>query len=173
MIDLELTETGNGGDLVINGNDFVIISSFENMPYLAMFGGNVEQNTPTERLLNEQAFDFWGNSIIEPELRYNSNTERVMQNVALNSAGRLLVEQAIKDDIAFMNEFAETNVTTRILDDNVLEIKIRIRKPDNLEDKEFIFVWDNLKGTFIPSVPIPLAPPIELPQLQVILQTRI
>lgn len=151
MVDLELKETGNGGDLVINGNDFNIINSFENMPYIAMFGGNVEQVTPTQRLENEQAFDFWGNTIIEPALRYNSTTEKKMQQVALNSAGRLLVEQAIKDDIAFMSEFCETEVSTTIISDDVLQISIKLIKPDNLENKEFIFTWDSFKGTFIPQ----------------------
>ena len=43
MSDLQIIENGDGGDAVLNGNDLSIIDGFQNMPYLGMFGGNVDK----------------------------------------------------------------------------------------------------------------------------------
>ena len=61
MADLKLIETGSGGDIVFNGIDVEVIDGFENMPYLGIYGGNIEQNTK-EFLPAEQRFDFWANN---------------------------------------------------------------------------------------------------------------
>lgn len=45
MSDLKLKETGSGGDLIFNGNDLEVVEGFQNMPYLGIYGGNLEQNT--------------------------------------------------------------------------------------------------------------------------------
>ena len=58
-MDLKLIETGNGGDLVKNSKDLEVIFGFQNMPYLALFGGNPGFSTPTQRPENSQAFDWW------------------------------------------------------------------------------------------------------------------
>lgn len=143
-MDVEIIETGNSGDIVKRGNDLGVVYSFENMPYLAMFGGNVEESTPTQRIESSFNFDYWGNSFYpqEPSLQFNSLTENALKNTPLTSSGRLLIEDAIKADLAFMRPFATVTVSTEIIATDNLKIAIKIVKPDNLEEKEFIYIWD-------------------------------
>lgn len=147
-MDLELQESGNGGDLVKMPNDLSVIDGFQNMIYLALFGGNVEASTPSKRIDSEQAFDWWGNSLEleDPGLQMNSETERALMSVALNSAGRLKIEQAVKKDINFMKSFATTDVTVTIPDNDQIKIMVSVKRPDNLEERQFIFIWDRTKN---------------------------
>jgi hypothetical protein len=147
-MDLKIIETGNGGDAVLGSSDLSVIYGFENMPYLAMFGGNVEASTPSERPENSQAFDWWGNDLLlknEPKLQFNSETERTLKNVALSSTGRNQIEQAVKYDLSFMNDFAEPSIETAITAPDRLEISVQIKQPDNLADKLYVFIWDATK----------------------------
>ena len=89
-MDLKLIETGNGGDIVKGAKDFEIIRGFQNMPYLALFGGNPGFSTPIVRPENQQAFDFWGNSLLmgeNPGIQFNSLTENTLNSVPLTSFG--------------------------------------------------------------------------------------
>lgn len=144
-MDLKLVEEGNGGDLVKNNTDIAVILGFQNMPYLAMFGGNTEGSTPTNRVAGEQAFDWWGNSLLmanDQAIQFNSLTEKTVKEVPLTSSGRVLIEQAIKKDLEFMQQFAQVLVETSITSTDKILISIRIQQPDNLQVKEFIFIWD-------------------------------
>src|SRR4051812_24194087 len=104
-MDLKLVETNDGGDLVKNTNDLDVIFGFENVVYLALFGGNVKQSTPTVRDQSQQAFDFWGNNLFMPNdtlIQLNSETERALITYALTSSGRISIENAIKSDLQVM-----------------------------------------------------------------------
>jgi hypothetical protein len=154
-MDLELVETYNGGDLVKTAKDVSVINGFQNMPYIATFGGNVEASTPRKRLITEQDFSWWGNyNIQDSGIQINSQTERVLQRVALNSSGRMLIQQAIIKDLEFMRSFAEVAVDVKILATDVVAWGIKIRKPDNLQEREFIYIWDATVAelTFIPEL---------------------
>jgi hypothetical protein len=148
-MDVELINTGNGGDCLKVGNDLSMVFSFENMPYIALFGGNKE-STPTVRNPTQQAFDWWGNSLFpnQPSIQINSLTETAILSTALTSAGRLIIENAISADLEFMREFAIISISTEILSDDVLKINIGLRKPDNLQSNQFVFIWEQgkLKG---------------------------
>lgn len=144
-MDLEIIETGNGGDLVKKPKDVSVVEGFENMIYLALFGGNVEASTPTERIESEQAFDFWGNTLLmgtDAKIQFNSLTERTLGQVALNSSGRMLIEQAVKKDLSFMADFAVVKVVVKIISVDRIAIGVQITQPDNLQRKEFIYIWD-------------------------------
>lgn len=81
-----MVETKDGGDIVLSGNDLVKVYGIENQPYLCMFSGQ----------------DWWGNKLLlneNPLQRYHSVTEQVFQQVALNSSGRVRIEQAITQDL--------------------------------------------------------------------------
>lgn len=147
-MDLKVIETGNGGDLTKNGSDLAMVFSFENMPYLALFGGNVEAVTPQKRLESEQAFDFWGNSLLftnDTSIQFNSLTEKTLQITPLTSSGRLIIENAIKSDLEFMAPFAEVTVTTQIISTDRIDILIGLKEPGNLTEKRFIYIWENGK----------------------------
>jgi hypothetical protein len=148
MTDLQIIETGNGGDLVISKSDLGIVQGFTSMPYLALFGGNIQQNTPTERLESSQYFDFWGNQLFhpsDPQLQFNSNTERTLREVTLNSQGRLRIEQAVKSDLAFMNDFCNIFVAVNLPLIDRVEIRVRLTEKTNEQVRTFIYIWDGTK----------------------------
>jgi hypothetical protein len=79
-MDLVLIEqNGNGGDLILQGNDLAVCTGYENIPYLSMCGGS----------------DWWGNEFLDPAQQFNSLTEKTLRQYALNSAGRVAIEQAV------------------------------------------------------------------------------
>lgn len=164
MYDLQLVETGSGGDLVLNGNDLKSVFSFENMPYLAMFGGNVAASKPNALVFGQQNFDYWGNWIIDPNntaIHFNSLTERVLRNTALTSAGRIIIQNAVIADLQFMAPFAKITVNVTLPGINIVRIQIFLQEPDNLEATEFIFLWNaalqELQGapTYLPNPGLP------------------
>src|SRR6478736_9054272 len=143
-MDLELVENLNGGDFVKKTNDLSVIHGFENMPYIALFGGNVKASTQPQMANDEQDFSWWGNAIIseDPSLQFNSQTERILQQIALNNYGRIRIEEAVKKDLEFMQPFANVTVEVSILGNDRVLIAIRIVRPNNLQQKEFIYIWD-------------------------------
>lgn len=155
-MDLKVIESGNGGDFVKVARDLVTVYGFENMPYLAMFGGNVAASTPNDRLESEQAFDWWGNSFLMPNdktYQFNSETERVLNTTPLTSAGRVLIEQAVRNDLAFMKEFATVLVVVSITATDRVVIGVRLQQPDNTQKKDFIYIWDATRNELdVPSI---------------------
>lgn len=144
-MDLEVRETLNGGDLVKNPKDFSVINGFQNMIYFGLFGGNVEASTPLVRIPTEQAFDWWGNNLFFPNdtsVQMNSETERTLMNVALNSSGCVLIEKAIDKDLKFMADFATVTREVTIVSTDRVKIEIQIVRLDNLLERPFIFIWD-------------------------------
>lgn len=147
MADLRMIETFDGGDIVLKGNDICVINGFQNMPYLGIFGGNIEEST-REFNVDEKRFDFWGNELLmlnNSVIQFNSDTERLFNEVALNSSGRLLIEQTISTDLKFMDEFSTVSVSASIISDNRIEINIKIQEPNNVESNEFTYIWDSTK----------------------------
>jgi hypothetical protein len=144
MGDLKVIEDFNGGDIVLAGNDLTVIQGWENMPYLGMFGGN-EMSTPVRRLENEQAFDWWGNSLMTPSLQINSLTETLLRKTALNSSGRVLIEQAVKRDLEFMTPFSIVSVDVSIDGPSRVNILCKIKEPNNIKEKEFVYIWDGTR----------------------------
>lgn len=144
-MDLELTESGNGGELIKNKKDLSVIFGFENFPYLSMFGGNVEESTPVTRFDGQQALDYWGNTLLMPEdskIQFNSLTERMLKTTPLTSQGRVLIENAIKEDLQAMSDFANVIVKVEIVATDKIVIGIRLLQPDNIQRKDFIYIWD-------------------------------
>lgn len=147
-MDVKVIETGNGGDLTKNGNDLAMVFSFENMVYLALFGGNKEAVTPQKRISSEQAFDYWANNLLFPEdtgLQFNSITEKTLETTALTSVGRLTIEDAVKADLEFMAAFAEVSVSSQIVSSDRIDISVKVNEPGNLTERRFIYIWENGK----------------------------
>jgi phage gp46-like protein len=131
-MDIALFETGNGGDLLLKGSDLAVYDGIQNMPYLAMFGGNVEQDT-RNRVTEEQSFDWWGNNLLMPSnqsIQFNSQTERVINTTALTSQGRVLIENAIKADLKFLQDLgAEVSVSVSITATDRIDVNVKIQQP--------------------------------------------
>lgn len=132
MFDLAIIETGNGGDLQLRGNDLAVVNSIENMPYLSMYGGN--SGYPTKNTVTEiQSFDWWGNTLLipnNPNNQFNSLTENILNTITLNSSGRIQIENAIKGDLKFMQDFAVVNVVVTILATDKIFVQLTIKQND-------------------------------------------
>lgn len=142
-VDLRLRETGDGGDYVLIGNDLQLISGFQNMPYIGLFGGNKQSTTGPKT--TEQTFDFWGNFLFYPtdsSKWINSITEHLLEATALNSASRIKIEQNVKKDLEFMLEFAEINVSVLLIDIDKVKITIEIHEPNVLNSTVFTYIWN-------------------------------
>jgi phage gp46-like protein len=150
-MDLKLVENNNGGDLSFNGKDLEIVRGWQNMPYLDLFGGNVEGSTK-ELKEGEQSFDWWGNTLLfdqQQQYQVNSEFERLLKNVSISSFGRIQLEQATKNDLKGFNSFAEITVKLSIVSADRLSLFIQIKEPSNLQSDIFKYIWDSTKNELI------------------------
>lgn len=136
MLDVLITETGVGGDAQLLGNDIAWIQTTQNMIYMAFFGGNPEQSTnnkPTE----VQSLDWWGNNLLMPSdksIQFNSLTENALNTTPLTSAGRVLIENAMKKDLEFFKDFGSiVSVSVSIVDTDHITAKIVTLQSENEE----------------------------------------
>jgi hypothetical protein len=60
----------------------------------------------------------------------------VLNTTPLTSFGRLKIEQAIKNDLKFMSDFAEVQVQVKIIGPDKIAIGIKIIQ------QKFIYIWD-------------------------------
>jgi hypothetical protein len=130
MFDLAIVETGSGGDIQILGNDLAVVTGIENMAYLGMFGGNIEQST-VDNVTNEFSKDWWGNNLLmksDPSIQMNSTVERTLNNTPLTSSGRLTIENAIKYDLIFLEKVIGTKieVSVFIISDDRVDVILKM-----------------------------------------------
>jgi hypothetical protein len=150
--DILLYESGDGGEMAVLNNDLELSETLYQQVYLALFGGQLEANTRTDYLPSEERFDWWGNSLFfaeTPNIQFNSNTERVLDSVALNSSGRLAIIQAVNDDISYLTELLNYTIDVEIFDTNKVRIIVRFNPKTNQEDKVLQLVYDNAKKELI------------------------
>jgi len=150
--DILLFESGDGGEMLISSNDLCLTETILQQAYLAMFGGNLEANTTGNELESQERADYWANALLWsdfPSKQFNSNTERTLQTVALNSSGRLEIISAVESDLEYLNLVVNFSVEVSILSTSKVEIKILLSRKQNLEDKILVLVFDNAKNEII------------------------
>ena len=150
-MDLELIEQGDGGDLIKTSNDLSVIYGFENEVYIALFGGNVVEDTPQKRNPVDQDLSFWGNNLLNPNeksVQYNSKTERALSKIPLTSAGRALIEQAVRDDLSYLSAIGTVTANVAINGVDRLEIDVTIQQPASTA-QNFTYLWDATKQELI------------------------
>ena len=149
MEDISLFETGSGGDIELLGNDIASTSGLFNMVFMAWFGGNPGFSTTGNELESELRSDWFGNSLLfnnEQEIQFNSTLENVLNTTALDSSGRITIEEAAKKDLEFMKDIADVSVDVSILSDDKVSIFAKIKEPENIQVQEYQFIWDGLKN---------------------------
>lgn len=116
MIDVAFIETGNGGEVKLVGNDLQMYYYGENNIYFGLFGGNKE---PIKNKFNEdQNFEWWGNKLFFEEnksIQFVSTVERFLQDTPLTSSGRVMIENAMKGSLKFMDDIGEVTVVVTIV----------------------------------------------------------
>ena len=128
--DLKVVDTENGGDLVLMGNDLVGVDNFDNMPYLAMFGGNpggVTKPVPD----GNQNLDWWGNFLMKDNVsqQFNSYTEESFRKNSLNVLGKALISSAISRDLKFLNNFGNISHSFEIVGPDRVNTFITLKIP--------------------------------------------
>lgn len=150
--DIALFESGSGGELLVLNNDISLVETLFQQVYLRLFGGNIEANTTGTEIEGQQRNDWWGNTLLfnnRKDKQFNSNTERVLDNVTLNTSGRIDIKRAVESDLNNLSNIADINVNIVILSHNKVEISILLQKPDDTEDKILQFIWDNARKEVI------------------------
>lgn len=130
MFDVAITESGSGGDIVIQGNDLALVYGMENQPYLASFGGNIEADTISNVVIDISE-DYWGNALLipnNPNVQFNSKLERALRVTPLTSAGRTKIINALTQDLQYLQDSLGNNVAINvsIISDNWLQIQLNI-----------------------------------------------
>ena len=144
--DILLFESGDGGEMLVLNNDISLVETLYQQVYLRLFGGNVEANTTGNEIEGQQRDDWWGNTLLfndRKDKQFNSNTERVLDSVALNTSGRIDIIRAVEDDLKNLENIADVFVNVVILSHTRIEISVLLRKPEGIEDKALQFIWDN------------------------------
>lgn len=142
-MDIALHETLNGGDIAIQNGDIYTTNAIWTQIYLALFGGNIEQSTADDLADDAQRFDFWGNQFLQndPDEQLNSLTERTLNEVALNSAGRLAIQRAVETDLDYLRKVGTVSVDVSIPGLNTVQIDITITEPDRLNETQYRIIW--------------------------------
>ena len=150
--DIHLFETGSGGDFAIVNNDLLMGESLYQQIYLALFGGNIQASTKPSYLASEERFDYWGNSLIWKDAKakqFNSETERTLRNVALNSSGRLSILQAANNDLDYLKGVVDFTVEVGIESVSRISVTVSFSEKTNQQDKVLQMVWNNSKNEVI------------------------
>lgn len=150
--DITLFESGDGGEMAIIANDLSLSETLYQQVYLALFGGNIEANSKVLNLPTEEQFGYWGNNLFYKEFpaqQFNSNTERTIISVALNSEGRLKIIQAIADDLQYLSELLQFKVEVFFPDRDKMRIIVSLKEKGNQEDKILQMVYNNAKNELI------------------------
>ena len=167
--------TANGGDVEYTNNDLAIVDGFENMPLLAMFGGNVEADTKAARLATEEDLSWWGNKVIwpnDPDRWFNSKTERLLRQLSLTSANLQNIINAVEQDLAFMRAFAEFTVSVSYPQIDRVRIALEFTRPTNLQQRQFVYIWDATQQSLF-SYPVANPTQRQRPALQQVLQSNL
>jgi len=150
--DINLFEGGSGGEMRILNSDLLMAETIYQTIYLALYGGNVKQDTTSEETDLDENFDYWGNQLFysnNPDKWFNSQTERTLSTVALNGEGRKLIEDAVNADLQFLNNVVNFEVEVSISSNNRAEISIFISEFQNQSDRQLKMVWENSRNELI------------------------
>ena len=144
-------ENGSGGDFNLKNEDIETISGLTNQVYLALFAGNIEENTSDDLDELEQRNDWWGNFLLVKENQFNSNFERTLRTIALNSSGLIQIENAAKEDLKYLQEFADIEISSEITGINKMTLFVNIIEPDQQSTK-LRFIWDGTRQEIIEEI---------------------
>lgn len=154
--DISIYTGPNGGEIEIVNNDLVLSESLFNQVYLALFGGNIEASTRGDEPFNEERHDYWQNSLFNsesPAKQMNSETERLLSKLVLNSSARLQLIQTVKNDLDFLKSFVKYTVDVSFENTNIVKIMIKFELKSN-ENNSFTFVYNNSKNEVITETTI-------------------
>jgi phage gp46-like protein len=147
-IDIAIYESADGGEVNLVNEDIELIAGLTNQVYLALFGGNVEQDTSDELNDLDQRFDWWGNAYLPTNQQFNSTFERTISKVAITGEGLSILEDAAKKDLEYLQEYADIQVQASVTQPKRVELIVSLTEPDS-ESTKIKFIWDSTRNTVI------------------------
>lgn len=103
--DVKLFQTIDDGEIDITDGIAAMDSGLATAAYLAMFGGNEEDNG-----IGDNKFQWWGNlDETEPSKKYRSQTQFLLKSIPAISSNLLRIEEAVKSDLDFFIEINASN----------------------------------------------------------------
>lgn len=150
--DILLYLIGDGGEITVDSDDIGLIEVLYNQVLLALFGGNVEASTLGNEIPGQIREDWWANPLLfpnDPGSQFNSLTEKALNEEVLNSTGRTNIGRAVDADLQYLKTIANISTNVVILSTNKVQISVTLSQPGNLQDKTFVFIWDNAKNELI------------------------
>ena len=153
MINESIYEDGNGGQLLLQNNDIGQTESLATLAYLKMFGGNKASSTTKDNVVNELSTDWWGNYKTDPSDKWiNSETERLLQGLALTSGSRIDLENAVKRDLKSLEQYGKIEVTVTFPRINTVKIDIVIIEPSRKNSTRLVLIWDATRKEMIEQI---------------------
>lgn len=153
--DILLYMSTNGGEIAVQSDDIALVEVLYNQVILALFGGNVEASTTGNEPQGTIREDWWGNALLfpnEPAIQFNSNTQQALSTNVLNSKGRVNIQRAVESDLQYLKTIANISTNVVILSTNQVQIDVTLSQPENQQNKQFVFIWDNAKNELIREV---------------------
>ena len=151
IVDIMFFESGSGGNISLQNDDIQTISGLSNQVYLALFGGNLQQNTSEELAVLDEKQDWWGNSLLPTEQQFNSVFERTIRETPLTSGGIQTLVNAAKEDLNYLTDYADIEISGSIVQPNRFELLVNLIEPDQQSTK-IKFIWDGTKNEVIEQV---------------------
>lgn len=149
MINITIYEDGNGGQLYNKNNDLATTQSLNTLVYLALFSGNIEESTVRDNIIGELNNDWWGNDRNSLSSTWiNSETERILRGIELNSSSLYEIEQAVKQDTKKLQEYGTVNIDIEIIGINKVKISVNIEQPGR-KNPRLELIWDNTRNEII------------------------
>lgn len=98
MNDVLIVDMADGSDAVQDLGDVLLTDGLETAVYLCLFGGD----------------DWCLNALMPYEARHQSKTQKAFATVVLNSSGRLVIEQAVKEDLKLLAQQEGMDLTVLV-----------------------------------------------------------
>jgi phage gp46-like protein len=134
--DVKLFQTDDDGEITVEGGIVEMSGGLETAAYLAMFGGNEDDNGS-----DGSPLQYWGNLDEEDsDSHYRSETQHLLQSIPSTSGNLKRITEAAKRDLAFFissGAASSVNVETTIPALNRISIICNITAEG--EESEFTF----------------------------------
>lgn len=150
--DINLYESGNGGEMSIVSNDLLMSETLFQQVYLALFGGNIETVTRGDEVIGQERFDYWANTLFFQDnqvKQFNSETENFLINMSYTTSNRLKLIELVKSDLSYVSSLVNFSVDVKFESLNRLLIIINFTEKTNQEDRVLQLVYDNSKNEVI------------------------
>lgn len=138
--DVELFQTDDGGEIDVRGGLVGMSGGLETAAYLSLFGGN-ENDDGREG----SPHNWWGNlDEIDPARRYRSETQNIVQALALSTGNLRRVEDAARRDLAWLmssNVASSVSVAASIPGLNRIKLTVDIEAYGEESRFEFVENW--------------------------------